>query len=408
MRFHDLTVVPVAGDGVVAHLAGAILVVLPGPDQRDRALDLVTSARGACDAAGGLPAADLAHRFAEVITTAGEGELPPFGSLADGPRGVVLFLYGAIEAHVSGATDFRVSGDEATTWVDRVVGPDVERVVLVPLGTGPEPDANPAFELGEGVVPGSGVVLSVGAEVAVPAAPERAPAEPPPLEVEEPDTAETPAAAVEGPPPPPPPPPGEASPTPVVPFEAVSLLDPGDVEEREPLPLAVEEAPEPEDSPEVAQVEGILCSREHFNSPDALYCSSCGISMVHQTHNLVKGARPPLGFLVFDDGSTFTLDADYLMGREPEVDESAGEVRPLLLDDPDRTVSRGHAELRLVGWDVTVADRGSANGTFVWDESTSQWQRLVAGVPVPIKPGARVALGRRTFVYETPHKPHGA
>lgn len=189
-------------------------------------------------------------------------------------------------------------------------------------------------------------------------------------------------------------------------FESVSLLEVAEAREpREPLPVATGEPAAPgDDEPERAVVEGIMCARQHFNSPDALYCSSCGISMVHQTHNLVTGARPPLGFLVFDNGAMFTLDSDYVLGREPEAHGDTKTARPLALDDPERSISRIHADVRLVGWDVQLTDRGSANGTFVWDEGARQWQRIPENTPTAIRPGAQVALGRRTFVYRTPHK----
>ena len=47
----------------------------------------------------------------------------------------------------------------------------------------------------------------------------------------------------------------------------------------------------------------------------------CGIRMNERTGELVFGPRPPLGLLVFDDGATYTVDAEYLVGRMPDVDE---------------------------------------------------------------------------------------
>ena len=62
---------------------------------------------------------------------------------------------------------------------------------------------------------------------------------------------------------------------------------------------------------------------------------------------------------MFDDGSTFGLDDDYVVGREPEIDVAVaeGSARPLVLDDPGDTVSRVHAEIRLLDWDVKLIDR---------------------------------------------------
>jgi len=169
---------------------------------------------------------------------------------------------------------------------------------------------------------------------------------------------------------------------------------------RPPLPVA-SAAP----APARPRVLGILCSRGHFNDPQAYYCDHCGISMVHQTHNLVEGDRPSLGFLVFDDGATYTLEQDYVVGREPDGDPrlADGSARALLLDDAARTVSRVHAEVRLDGWRVTVVDRGSTNGSFVWVAATGSWQRLTPDVPVALEPGQHASFGQRAFRFESPH-----
>ena len=39
-----------------------------------------------------------------------------------------------------------------------------------------------------------------------------------------------------------------------------------------------------------------------------------------QQEEQARNGRPPLGLLVFDDGSTYTVDAEYLIGRMPEAD----------------------------------------------------------------------------------------
>ena len=109
-----------------------------------------------------------------------------------------------------------------------------------------------------------------------------------------------------------------------------------------------------------------------------------------------------LGFIVFDDGSTYSLDSDYIVGREPGRDDRVvnGAARELAIDDEARTVSRVHAEVRVEGADVLLVDRGSTNGTFVWDEVTRAWTRLTPAYPARITPGMRGAFGQRTFVFE--------
>ena len=186
------------------------------------------------------------------------------------------------------------------------------------------------------------------------------------------------------------------------PFTAVPLGEPtAEAQEtRDPLPIAGAHAHE---EPQGPRVRGVICSRGHFNDPAAPFCSVCGISMVQKTLNLVEGPRPPLGVIVFDDGTTYTLDTDYVLGREPENDPAvmAGTARPLAMADPDRTVSRVHAGLVIDGWNVKAVDRGSANGTFIAGPGDDNWVPLIPYQPTTIKPGTRIRVGQRVFIFDS-------
>jgi hypothetical protein len=198
-------------------------------------------------------------------------------------------------------------------------------------------------------------------------------------------------------------------------FQSVLLADDDDepAESRSPLPLAGQavaqgnEPPDdlPDDMPPQVEVDGITCARGHFNNPNSLYCSVCGLSMVQQTSYLVKGVRPPLGVFVFDDGTTFTVDSDYVIGREPEGDPRVvgGEARPMAIPDPERAISRVHAEIYLKGWDVVVRDRGSANGTYILPPGGTEWLRLPSDTTASVPTGARVLVGRRHFIFDSHH-----
>jgi hypothetical protein len=139
-----------------------------------------------------------------------------------------------------------------------------------------------------------------------------------------------------------------------------------------PLPSV---AGEPVVSPESdghPKVQGFLCSRGHLNDPRGLFCGICGIRMAERTGILTIGRRPPLGLLVFDDGVTFTVDADYLLGREPDSDARVrqGVVRPLVVID---------------------------------NSGVPTWSTLVPQRPMPLEAGTRIRLGNRTLVFESPH-----
>ncbi len=150
-------------------------------------------------------------------------------------------------------------------------------------------------------------------------------------------------------------------------------------------------------------VRGYRCRDGHFNDPRALFCAVCGIRMAESTSVLVEGPRPPLGLLVLDNGASFSVDDDYLLGREPEVDERvrAGRLRPLVLFDSTGAISRRHAEIRLDEWDVLLLDCGSANGTLVAERDAGVWATLIPGQPVKLLPSMQVRIGDRSFVFES-------
>ncbi|WP_432559494.1 FHA domain-containing protein [Granulicoccus sp. GXG6511] len=182
-------------------------------------------------------------------------------------------------------------------------------------------------------------------------------------------------------------------------FETVPLLSesPDGHEQRPaPLPLAGDEQADAGDEVEVA---GLRCARGHFNHPHAANCAWCGLGMIQVSHVLVKRPRPSLGVLVVDGLATFTLDADYVLGRQPHVAPGVDgkRVREIVLS-ADRAISRAHAAIRLVDWDVMVEDLGSGIGTWVQQPAQLPFQ-LPPGQRVPLAPGAIVHLGphRLTF-----------
>jgi hypothetical protein len=147
-------------------------------------------------------------------------------------------------------------------------------------------------------------------------------------------------------------------------------------------------------------VDGVLCPRQHFNDPNLRYCRLCGVTIEHAAGNIQRRPRPQLGVLLLDDGTGFTLDADYVLGREPmlDADVAAGRARALRISDPGGTVSRLHLRVCLVGWQVEVSDLGSANGSVLHPAAGPQ-TRLRPHDPVIIEPGTLVAVGRRSFQY---------
>ena len=357
-----------SGAGVLARFGDSIVLTVADSPLLDKALALAKE----------TPADALPRKMAGLIAMS--DETPTLALVCARDDGLAVLLVGDVSVSLTDAGgSTQLSGRDATTWVDRIVRSPWTELELRLTGAGA---VDQRSDLQGGVVTAAGArLLPAGASnVATPAPPELSVPEPAPS---------TPLPAAPAP------------------FESFSLAEPVVAEPlpvadaAEPLPVAGAEAPDG-----AVMVRGIECSRQHFNDPTAIFCSVCGISMVHQTHNLVSGPRPPLGVIVLDDGAIFTVDRDYVLGREPDNAEEvlAGTARPLTLDDPDVTMSRVHAKLLLDGWEVRLVDAGSANGTFTAGQGESDWTRVPAGGTVVLKPGARISIGGRTLVFDSHHK----
>lgn len=372
------------GLGFVARWPG-IAVVIPSNPAQDRAVEDLLADLGSEPAPG-------------VVATAIQERLQT-GALRD--IGYLAMATGGPLAMVAGAVEVVVDGDGVLTGIG---GPTErhlsasERITLRAAGLAKAAEAAVPYDLRRGIAPGAGITLGipVAGKLDAPASPPRpdnVPAEiddaPPPEPVE----VDVPFASfllVDD----------DLPPAPLAPLPVQARAEPAAA--APPLPERPSSAPATGTAPdqEDALVDGIMCSRGHFNNPAASFCMVCGISMVHMTHNLVPGQRPTLGFVVFDDGSTFGLDRSYLIGREPGT-PSDPETAPITIQDNNETLSRRHAELRLVDWSVQLVDLGSTNGSFVWDMTMERWHQLAPNQSVELSPGDTVALGRRTFVFES-------
>lgn len=150
---------------------------------------------------------------------------------------------------------------------------------------------------------------------------------------------------------------------------------------------------------------GVRCPVDHHNHPDAHYCSQCGRKLgVNLTSVLLPGPRPPLGLFVIDDGTTISIDADLVIGRDPSGHESvsSGAASGIAIPDDSLGLSRHHAMVVLDGWDVTVIDLDSANGTYLRRAGTESWERLGAQ-PARLEMGDTIKVPGRELQLELHH-----
>lgn len=166
-------------------------------------------------------------------------------------------------------------------------------------------------------------------------------------------------------------------------------------------------APAPPAGAGPVMVLGVACSQGHHNHPDAVYCSQCGTKMgVHHTTVLLNGPRPPLGVLVIDDGTTYSLGQDLVIGREPTShdDVVAGIASPMILTDDTLSLSRKHARIVLDDWSVFIQDLGSSNGTYLSRAGQAEnWTRVAPASTLPLEPGDRLRVGGRIIQVELHH-----
>ncbi|MDQ1288877.1 MAG: hypothetical protein QG622_2443 [Actinomycetota bacterium] len=115
-----------------------------------------------------------------------------------------------------------------------------------------------------------------------------------------------------------------------------------------------------------------------------------------------KPARSsPLGRLIMDDGPDIVVDADCVIGRNPEVDVDVaqGRAKPVILPDAEQRISRVHARLVYADDGVEIVDAGSVNGTWIEPPGGAGWIAMVPRVPAPLPLGSRIQVGDLVLSY---------
>ncbi|GAB2540686.1 hypothetical protein GCM10027167_51950 [Nocardia heshunensis] len=309
--------------------------------------------------------------FARLVSTwlmaREDEERVEFGVLTPGNRGLAVFLHGQVTAVLEGS-EYRevLRGRDAGFTVDRVVSPGPARAAALFVDEeGARDDLPPpgVWSLRDGRMPGSGAVMWLGERAENPSRPSGSP---------RPEPRRRPTDRRNG----------RAAP------------DSGMNRK-----VAAPATPKTE-----VVVHGFKCARGHLNDPRGSFCTVCGIRMEQMTCVLTEGVRPPLGVLLLDDGTSYVLDTNVVIGREPERSEHVRQgAHAIRIPDASGGMSRVHAEIRLMEWDVLVMDRGSANGTHIRPPGRTDWVRVDPGRLTVLEPGTQLLLGGRVFTFDSQH-----
>ncbi|MFC8043174.1 FHA domain-containing protein [Nocardia sp. NPDC057353] len=403
---------------VVAHRAETPVTAISRAWRQTRAvLDMVATAAAEDPENPGRTFARLATTWLMGLA---DEEGVEFGVLTPVGAGVAVFLHGGVRAVLDAEQRTEIlRGRDAGFAVDRLVTPapavGIGLFVDEPERTVENLPVRGVFGLSGGTVPGAAAVLWTdgdghGPPLLRPEArhrtgvvldkrlhPEPAAPQPDADPVRSPENAPTEYPGPQRDPR------RTTAPRPVIPADLEETVVPSAADAvRDPAPPARTAAPVGG-----VVVQGFPCPRRHLNDPRVGYCAVCGLSMDHPGRSLTDGLRPPLGILLLDDGQPLVLDGDLVLGREPEHHEAvaARGARPVRIPDPSGGMSRAHAEIRLLGWDVTVVDGGSTNGTHLRAAGHHEWTRAVPGRPMPLAPGTQLLLGGRVLTFDTAHQP---
>jgi FHA domain-containing protein len=444
---------PVPGWGtVVVHPGGGVVhrgpdVLLVVPAVTDRLAGVTAELLATCADVPDPTGRRRIRHVARLITDAEPEDLPAFAVVIEAGDHLTVLAHGNVTVTVAGEKQLSFSGSDSLAWVERSIPLPFDSVSVgsVPVGGASAEDDRPArvaldglpLDLLAGTVPGSGVTVGrapvspTAERAAALSAQEVARVLERPAYLRSPGTGGAPAP--QAPPaapaaPEPPPAPAEtavpaAQPEPAekadgrtvlrktVQMKRVSLSRRGRNRtgtRRPPLPVG----PEPASSltaahRQVVAIEGVLCPAGHLNEPGSSACGPCGAAIDADAPRVTQ-PRPPLGVLVTDEGAVYTVTTDYIVGREPEhaPDVTAGRARPLVLRDAENSTSRVHARLHLSGWEVLVADSGSANGTYVSrGGAAGPWDPVYREPGTRLHPGDRVRLGKRQLLFDRYHLP---
>ena len=169
-----------------------------------------------------------------------------------------------------------------------------------------------------------------------------------------------------------------------------------------PPPMSAGLATSPSSPPaELSQdslIMAVVCQDGHASPQNATTCRICGSPIAPQGPRLIP--RPVLAVVRAPDGTTVAVDRAVLVGRAPSSHlSSARAPRLMTVPSPGHDISRTHVEIAPEGWQITVTDLNSTNGTVLVRPGGADRQQLKAGEPVLVQLGTVVELGDGISVF---------
>jgi len=122
---------------------------------------------------------------------------------------------------------------------------------------------------------------------------------------------------------------------------------------------------------------------------------------------LVRRRRAkPEAVLEFTTGETVTVSGTALVGRHPSLDDGDDIDQVVIIDDPERSVSKSHFAAGWQDGEFWIMDRNSGNGTTVFHANGQTSVRLNPGHAHTLDDGDRVTIGDQAFTVhlKTPTK----
>ena len=155
-----------------------------------------------------------------------------------------------------------------------------------------------------------------------------------------------------------------------------------------------------DDGDSAARVQALVCFEcGSPNPPMTARCGRCQAFLSEDNSDIQLVVQPALGAIHLSDGRSEPLDADLIIGRNPDRYGVEPNQRAVVLGAGDQSISRRHLELRREGWQVTVLGLKEPSGLSVQNRLGGR-RTFQNGVPHALGDGDIVHFGSAWFRYE--------